>query len=117
MPSRPTEIRLGFAAWRINWDRRELDKVRLAEKDPHIQGYCDYARQVIVVESGSPASERLRLIHELLHACIATADNYAPSLNDDGLTEEEFVRSASPWLLEALAQNPDLVSWLLTDAK
>lgn len=110
---RPTELRLGFAIWRISWDQQELDKVRLAEKDAHIQGYCDYTDQVLIIEPGSPAGERVRLIHELLHACISTADNYAPALADATLTEEELVRQAAPWLLEALVQNPELVAFLL----
>lgn len=110
---RPAQLRLGFALWRISWDRRELDKIRLAERDPHIQGFCDAARQVIVVETGSPASERLRLTHEILHACVATADNFAPAIATAELTEEELVRDAAPWLLEALVQNPDLLSWLV----
>lgn len=110
---RPTELRLGFALWRISWDKRELDRVRLAKQDTSIQAFCDEARQVIVVETGSPAAERVRLVHELLHACIATADNYAPAAADAELTEEELVRDAAPWLLEALVQNPTLVAWLL----
>lgn len=112
-PKRPTEIRLGFAIWRVSWDKRELDKIRLAESDTSIQAYCNYRDQVLVIEPGSPAGERVRLVHELLHACIATADNYAPATAEATLTEEEMVRDAAPWLLEALVQNPELVAYLL----
>lgn len=114
--ARPTEIRMGFAAWKILWDTKAIEKVRSSEKDPHILAYCDYPNQVIILEPGSPASDRVRLVHELLHACVAQAENYAPAVDDERLTEEELVRAAAPWLLEALAQNPHLVAYL-TDSK
>lgn len=110
--TRPTEIRLGFAAWSVVWSSKEIEKVRLAEKDPHVLAYCDYPNQVIILEPGSPASDRVRLLHELLHACIAQAENYAPALADTEHTEEDLVRAATPWLLEALTQNPEFVAYL-----
>lgn len=59
----------------------------------------------------APTVEREVLVHELLHAIIAsTPVRGVCTLNDED--EERFISALAPALLELLRENPDIVTYL-----
>jgi hypothetical protein len=78
-----------------------------AEMKDH--GLCDWDQVQIKIQ------ERLRkskaqevLLHEVLHACC-----YPNMADVQNKTDEEFVDTVSPLLLQVLRDNPELVEYLI----
>lgn len=103
---KPRALRIGGARWKVRWSKKAVD--RLA-RDKVSGGACSQRWLTIAVEPlpASPVAEREVLLHEVIHACVmASAVPWAEK------TEERFVATVSPRLLEVLRDNPALVRYL-----
>lgn len=72
--------------------------------------------EIVLAPNQGPAPLRDTLLHELLHACCDLAAMQAgggDAVFEDDDHEERCVRALTPWLLDALRRNPDLVTYLL----
>lgn len=83
-----------------------------ADDDVPLLGITDPHMQLIQIE-GAGAGPTVRantLLHEVMHACLAMA-GITDVLTDED--EERVVRRLSPLLLQALRDNPGLVTYLV----
>jgi hypothetical protein len=70
-------------------------------------GECDFDALIIRVRKNLRKSKAQELLlHETIHACTD------PSLKTGGHTEEDFVNTLSPILLQVLQDNPKLLEYL-----
>lgn len=98
----PAELRIGPHTYRV----------RLSDKLEEY-GHTDN-RQSKIRLAGWQADGQLRdtLLHEALHAIVwCSGGSRLLALSDED--EERMVRLISPWLLQLLRDNPDLVRYLL----
>jgi hypothetical protein len=102
---RPHKIRVGPVDWRVRWSRKA---VRAIHPDGSASGGTDSESATIAIDPGkSEGYNRTVLIHEILHACLQTAD-----INLSDKVEENVVRALTPTLLSTLRDNPRLVGYL-----
>lgn len=59
----------------------------------------------------SPSNMKDTLVHESLHAILAQSGALA-NLKFEGNTEEQLVATLSPWILQWIQDNPDLIAFL-----
>jgi hypothetical protein len=70
-------------------------------------GECDFdGLQILVRERLKKSVAKETLLHELLHAVVY------PSLNGKTATDEDFVTSMAPVLLQVIQENPELLEYL-----
>ena len=88
-------LRLGGVTWDIAW----LPKG--SNIDDREMGSCNRVDCVIKVVEHHDDAQLDTLIHEILHAVMFQAGMA-------GENEEQAIERLTPWLLAAIAQNPDL---------
>jgi hypothetical protein len=115
----PSTIRIGAADFTVhaNWeeitdpgDKDEVNVVGMTFSASH---------QIwLHIPSQSAVGIKLTLVHEILHACIGEsgAREFLPSLKPKH-TEEAYVSVLSSPLFGVLIDNPNLLTYLTSDAK
>jgi hypothetical protein len=106
-PRLPDELKVGPFVYTVTDD--VLSHV-LAENESReeLYGRCDLRRLAISLNPDqAPMQKRSTMVHEALHAVIATAA--FPIDNDD---EERLIRCLEAPLLALIRDNPELVAWL-----
>ena len=88
-------LKLGGVTWELLWTPKESN---IDEKD---MGSCNRIDCRIKIVEHHRDGELDTLIHEILHAVMFQAGMA-------GDNEEQAVERLTPWLLAAIAQNPDL---------
>lgn len=71
-------------------------------------GGCDFnTLQISVQQRLRKSKAREILLHELLHAC-----TYPSLSSGDKYTDEQFVETTAPILLQVIQENPELIAYL-----
>lgn len=95
----PTTIKVGAHVYAVR---------RRSKEELEDLGRCDFDATEILIRKGLRQSKaREILLHEILHAT-----TYPSMMNVEGLTDEQFVDSTAPVLLQVLQDNPQLVEYL-----
>lgn len=109
----PKQLQIGPTIYRVKSKKKDLNKVQIEMKET-VAGCVRFQEQTIYLDKNQ-GSDQLAdtLLHEVIHACLQ------PLFGMDDDTEEAFVRTLSPGLLDTLRRNPELVAflmnWELTD--
>jgi hypothetical protein len=101
-PRLPRTVYLGAA----DYDMREKKRLDLLGET------LNHDTRIHIKADQSPPCKRDTVLHEVLHA-IVFLSGYSHDMTTEG--EEALVRTLTPWLLAALRDNPDLVTYLLDD--
>lgn len=95
----PLRIKIGPHMWTV----RQRSRKEMGEDN----GLCLPDQTEIWLYRGLKRSvKREKLLHEVLHACTD------PACYDKIVSDEVFVTTVSPALLQVLQDNPDLVTYL-----
>lgn len=103
----PTAVKVGISTYEIALlDKPISDQIG-------IYGDCSAQDRLIRIADVQPEAKHAAMvvIHEILHACFRER-----SIPDDA-DEETVVTQLAPAIVGVLADNPDLVRWLLKTAK
>ena len=95
------KIIIGGRIWSIIYDNAEHQEGRRGSTYKELQ-------QIRINPSIHKDLQDTTLIHEILHAC---ADFVG--IEDEKLTEEEWIKRISPTLAQMIKQNPDLLKYKL----
>jgi hypothetical protein len=106
----PKKILIGPLTWKIDSSLSNFNSVQVTI-EPCL-GATQLESLTITLKPDMPRElERETLLHEILHACYATAGLPLDHAKPDDI-EEVSVTALSPWLLVILRANPDLVAYL-----
>jgi hypothetical protein len=109
----PKTVQIGPLLWRITTSLADYQAFALSENDKAL-GFCRLEDLTIVIKPSIPTVlKQETLLHEVLHAIVATQGGVVPTAKGSEL-EEAFVSATSPMLLLVLRDNPDLVAFLLS---
>jgi len=111
----PKSVRIGPLRWKITTSLGSYNAFAAAENDGKALGFTQLETLTIALKPSLPDSlMRETLLHELLHAIIATQGGVFPTAKDDEL-EEAAVVAISPLLLSTLRANEDVLEFILGD--
>ena len=111
----PKTVQIGPLLWSISTSLADYQAFALSEKDDgNALGFSRLEDLQIVIKPSIPfVLKQETLLHEVLHAIVATQGGVIPTAKGSEL-EEAFVAATSPMLLLVLRDNPDLVAFLLS---
>lgn len=96
-----------------------FDYTVLTDKTTCEQAVCVYGQTmasrgtILLNPEQAPSQMRDTLLHEILHAAVDAASlSVGESAPINDATEEQIVRALSPWILQAIRDNPRLVAFL-----
>ena len=108
----PSKIKIGSQIWEVSEQKRKHSI------DPDHYGFTNDKDLTIVLDQEMPVSiKRTTLLHEILHAIRFTyGGSYAPPRGTTYSEWEHYwIGLYEEPLLQTLRDNPDLVSYLLSD--
>jgi hypothetical protein len=105
----PPTIVVGPHAYAVVADQAAIDRLSVEAGEARL-GECDTRRLTITVDPSQADSQLAEtIVHELLHASfslIGAGEDVTPEI------EEKLVLRLAPVLLQVIADNPRLVTWL-----
>ena len=106
----PERLQVGPFAFTVTTDASAVARMRHEANDGRY-AQTDLSHLQITVDAELPAGQvRDSMLHETLHAVIATAGGWPKELS-----EEDAVRRFAPLLLDTLRRNPHLVAFLTSE--
>ena len=97
----PARLRIGAQWWQVRRAKLDGDRQKYGETD-------ERRLRITLAPWVGPGQARDTLLHEVLHAIWSQT-----ALDQDEDEQERIVRSFTPWLLQVLRDNPELVEFLL----
>lgn len=110
---RPQQIIIGTSAYVVHWDQESWDQLKLDNNglSSGLFGRTTITTEEIWIRPDTSLNQQAdTLLHEVMHACYNTAGVALDGYDDQ---EEGHIATLTPWLLLAMRDNPDLVSYLL----
>lgn len=105
MSELPPNVVIGPFTYTVHPDQEAVNKMRYDATDARV-GECDYKRLRIVVDTAFPRDQVAdTILHESLHAIWEVARRH-----DD--QEEEIISWLTPYLLDLIRRNPELIFYL-----
>jgi hypothetical protein len=114
MARMPEHITVGRMTYRVTATTEEWHELSQSVINSRDHGATNHHRLLIAVNpTDHPQQQADTLLHETLHCCwfIGCVDT-AVAVDDVHDREEKVIGQLTPWLVMALAQNPDLVAFL-----
>lgn len=101
----PSRVKIGVKDFSIELSAEEINK-------QDSEGVC-FARyeRIYIAPDLAPNTQRVTVLHELLHACFDDAQVGGPF--DDEKHEETACLALAPRLLDTLRRNPKLITYLV----
>jgi hypothetical protein len=110
----PKTVQIGPLLWRISSSLGDYQALASSENDLKALGFTQLETLQIVLKPGMPrVLQQETLLHELLHAIIATQGGVFTTSKEDE-HEEAAVSAVSPLLLTTLRDNVALREFILT---
>jgi Zn-dependent peptidase ImmA (M78 family) len=109
----PRTVQIGPLQWRISTSLADYSALMELESDTNAVGFTHLKSLTISIKPDLPPSlERETVLHELIHAIIATQGGVFATTKDDEM-EEAAVSAITPLLLTTLRGNPKVSQYLL----
>ncbi len=123
---RPDSIQIGPHEWTVLWDKNAIVRESRSSGQDKL-GQTEEVNMTIMIDPDRPATAlRDTFVHEMLHAIhwtvnvdalLNTAMRNGPDDANVAHLEESLTGLMCTIMLDTLRRNPDVVKWLMEDAK